>query len=159
MKKHIIVFNVSLIIFIVMNILINNIFGGINPLLTVLFYASFMIALVALYFIINEHIKQNVFDIPEGVEPLEYQKNNNLKSKESFFINYAGEFDYKIYFTWKFSIILSALSIPLYISYYYFKRYAVIQYQYLILIFATILALQIIVKALIELGVIKVKLM
>ena len=159
MKKHVIVFSISLVIFIVMNILINNIFGGINPLLTVIFYASFMLALAALYFIINEHIKENVHVIPEGEDPLEYAKNNNLVSKKSFFISYDREFSNGIYFTWKFSIILSSLSIPLYISYYYFKKYAVIQYQYLILIAATILALQVIVKALIELGVIKVKLM
>ena len=160
MKKHIIVLNASLIIFIIMNILINFIHSGINVLFTVFFYASFMIALVALYFIINEIVKKNVNNIPDDIEnKVLYAKENNLVSKKSFFISYDKEFEDGIYFTWKFSIILSLISIPLYFSYGFFKDYTVIQYQYLILIIASILALQIVVKLLVELKIIKVKLM
>ena len=160
MKKHIIVLNVSLVIFIIMNFLVNFISGGINPLLTVFFYASFCMALVALYFIINEIVKKNVNKIPAEVEDkVLYAKENNLVSKKSFFISYDKEFEDGIYFTWKFSIILSLISIPLYFSFGFFKDYTVIQYQYLILIIATILAVQVVVKLLVELKIIKVKLM
>ena len=83
MKKHIIVLNVSLVIFIIMNFLINFISGGLNPLFTVFFYASFMIALAALYYIINEIVKKNVNNIPDDIEDkVLYAKENNLVSKK-----------------------------------------------------------------------------
>ena len=105
-----------------MNFLVNFISGGINPLLTVFFYASFCMALVALYFIINEIVKKNVNEIPAEVEDkVAYAKENNLVSKKSFFISYDKEFEDGIYFTWKFSIILSLISIPLYFSFGFFS--------------------------------------
>ena len=194
MKKHFIFTIINLIFFITCNIIINYITGGLNILFTVLFYATWLFALIGIYFVIHDYVNQNKIGPLDSYYDLEHEQiesyinddyktelvdellkkyptkakllkydtkrivdNNKLKYKESLFFSYQNEHTTGVYLSYQVCIILFLCGVLCFISYFYFEKFSIIQYLMFTLINGVILVSQILVRFLIDLGIIRFK--
>ncbi len=196
MKKDYIFTACMLVFFIIFNILINFTVGGLNILFTVLFFVSWGLFLIGLYFIIHEHVKNNKIGDIEKISNHQFElsynflynnnttkeiidilgddinlpknklerkiydkllEDNNLKYKESIFFSYQNEFTTGVYLSYPICFLLFSLGIVFFISYFYFDRYGLVQYENFAIINGVILVSQILIRILIDLKIIRFK--
>ena len=85
MKKDYIFTATMLVAFITCNILINFTTGGLNILFTVLFFVSWSLGLIGLYFILHNHVKNSKIGNIENLYNYEFELTYNYIYK--YFVN------------------------------------------------------------------------
>ncbi len=194
MKKYYIFSIINLIAFIICNIFINYTDGGINILFTVFFFISWYLALIGIYFILHEHVKENMIGDIDNIRTHEFDviinyldndfistevyeilgdkinlskrkirryaydkllSDNNLSYKKSNFFSYQNEHISFVYLSYSLSIILFLFGILSFLSYHYFNRYGLVQYENFSIINGVILVSQPLIRILIDSGIIR----
>ena len=135
MRKDYLFSIINLILFIVCNILINYLTGGLNILFTVFFYITWSFSLIGLFFILHEYVKT--------------LDNNTV----IFTKNKAQVY----YLSYPVCMILLMFGIISFTSWNYFNRFGAIQYEMFSLINGVILSSQILVRILIDLNIIRIR--
>lgn len=135
MKRDYLFSIINLILFIICNILINYVTGGVNILITVFFYMTWSFSLIGVYFILHEYVKT---------------LNNNT-------IIFSKKENGDYYFSYPMCIILFLIGIVFFLAWYYVNRFGAIQYEMFSIINGVILVSQIVIKVLIDLKIIRVR--